>query len=54
MGTGLVTLNQARPGVFKGSGDLGMGGHWRLQLLVYLPYLPAGLARLNVDAHVGT
>jgi copper transport protein len=52
MGTGLVNLTSSRPGTFTGSGDLGMGGHWRFQVLVYSA---AGtLTRLNADGTVGT
>ena len=51
MGTGLVNLTPSSPGTFTGSGDLGMGGHWRFQVLVYAA---GGLTRLNVDGTVGT
>lgn len=49
MGSGLDTLNEPRPGEFAGSTDLGMGGHWRLEILIYRP---SGLTRANVDVVV--
>lgn len=51
MGTGLASLQESRPGTFVGTTDLGMGGRWKLQLLVYRP---SGLLRANVDIQVGT
>jgi copper transport protein len=51
MGTGLGDLNQTKPGTFTGTTDLGMGGHWRLTILVYRP---SGLSRMNVEVRVGT
>lgn len=51
MGTGLASLHEAAPGRFTGTTDLGMGGNWRLQLLVYQPN---GLTRMSVDVKVGT
>jgi putative copper export protein len=50
MGTGLASLEEKAPGRFAGSTDLGMGGRWRLQVLVYTP---SGLSRINVDMRVG-
>lgn len=51
MGTGKSALAQTVPGVFSGTTDLGMGGHWTLRVLVYTP---AGLAQTNVTILVGT
>jgi hypothetical protein len=51
MGTGLGDLSETKPGVFTGTTDLGMGGRWRLQILVYQP---SGLSRMSVDVRVGT
>jgi copper transport protein len=51
MGTGLAPLTQTGPGTFTGTADLGMGGHWRLLILVYRP---SGLTRLSVTARVAT
>ena len=51
MGTGVVPLHAAGPGSFTGTADLGMGGHWRLQALVYQP---SGLTRMTVTILVGT
>jgi hypothetical protein len=50
MGTGLVALHQTAPGSFTGTGDLGMGGRWRLQLLVYRS---SGLTRMTINVRVG-
>jgi copper transport protein len=52
MGTGLAPMRETSPGHFAGSTDLGMGGHWQLQLLVYLP--PGKLLRLPVKVEVGS
>jgi copper transport protein len=52
MGTGLVTLHPTGPGTFTGNGDLGMGGHWRFQLLIYSA--SGNLSRIKVDGTVGT
>jgi hypothetical protein len=51
MGTGLAALHETAPGTFTGTADLGMGGHWRLQILVYQP---SGLTRMNIEVEVGT
>jgi hypothetical protein len=51
MGTGLISLDPSGPGTYKGSGDLGMGGHWRWQILVYYG---SSLTRINVDGRVST
>lgn len=51
MGTGVAPLNETRPGIFSGPVDLGMGGHWRLLLLVYRPH-PL-LTRLSITVTVG-
>ena len=51
MGTGVVSLHQAAPGSFAGTADLVMGGHWRLQLLVYRP---SGLTRMAVTIQMRT
>lgn len=51
MGTGLVSLSATAPGTFSGAADLGMGGHWRFQILVYQP---SGLSRLSIRTLVGT
>jgi hypothetical protein len=51
MGTGLADLNETKPGTFTGTTDLGMGGHWRLQILMYQP---SGLSRMSVVIRVGT
>ncbi|HEX6506362.1 MAG TPA: CopD family protein, partial [Chloroflexota bacterium] len=51
MGTGKVALTRSRPGVYVGSTDLGMGGHWSLRLLMYSP---AGLAQTTIQVQVGT
>lgn len=51
MGTGKAALAQTGPGVFSGTTDLGMGGHWGLRLLVYTP---AGLGQTNLRVLVGT
>lgn len=37
MGTQYVIVNQKGRGVFKGSGQIAMGGHWQLEVLVRLP-----------------
>jgi hypothetical protein len=50
MGTGLVVLHQTAAGSYTGTGDLGMGGRWRLELLVYRP---SGLTRMSVNVRVG-
>ena len=51
MGTGLTVLHEKGPGHFAGLADLGMGGHWRLEILAYRP---SGLTRLYVDVLVGS
>jgi copper transport protein len=51
MGTNLTPLRQTSPGSFSGTTDLGMGGRWRIQILVYRP---SGLTRMSVDIQVGT
>jgi copper transport protein len=51
MGTGIVSLSTIAPGTFSGTADLGMGGHWRFQILVYQP---SGLTRLSIRTQVGT
>jgi copper transport protein len=51
MGTGKVALAQTGPGVFSGTTDLGMGGHWGLRVLAYSP---AGLAQTSFKVLVGT
>jgi len=51
MGTGVAALHESSPGTFAGTTDLGMGGRWRLQLLVYQP---SGLTRMSVDVRLGT
>jgi copper transport protein len=51
MGTGVASLREASPGAFSGTTDLGMGGHWKLQVLVYQP---SGLTRANVEVRVAT
>ncbi|MDQ2741640.1 MAG: copper resistance protein CopC [Chloroflexota bacterium] len=51
MGQGLIDLNETSPGLFTGTGDLGMGGHWRLELLVYQP---SGLSRLSTRVLVAS
>lgn len=51
MGTGLAPLRQTGPGDFKGPVELGMGGHWRLQLLVFRP---SGLTRMSIKIVIGT
>lgn len=51
MGTGTAALKEISPGSFSGTTDLGMGGRWQLQVLVYQP---TGLTRMNVDVQVGT
>ncbi len=51
MGTGKATLTLTRPGIFAGTTDLGMGGHWSLRVLVYTP---AGLGQTSVRVLVGT
>jgi len=51
MGTGVAALHEVSTGTFTGTADLGMGGHWRLQVLVYQP---TGLARMSVDVEVGS
>lgn len=51
MGTGLAALHETAPGRFVGTADLGMGGHWRLQILVYRP---TGLTRMAVKVEVGS
>ncbi len=50
MGTGVASLKETAPGSFSGLTDLGMGGHWRLQILIYTPN---GLSRTSVDVLVG-
>lgn len=52
MGTGRASLTETSPGHFTGSTDLGMGGRWRLQLLVYTP--PANFTSLFVNVLVAT
>jgi copper transport protein len=51
MGTGLAPMSMTRPGVYHGTVDLGMGGHWKLQLLVFQP---SGLTRGAVRIQVGS
>jgi putative copper export protein/methionine-rich copper-binding protein CopC len=51
MGTGLASLHEKGPGQFSGTTDLGMGGRWRLGILVYQP---SGLTRMSVKVQVGT
>lgn len=51
MGTGKAALTAAGPGMFSGTTDLGMGGHWGLRVLVYTP---AGLAQTTITVLVGT
>jgi hypothetical protein len=51
MGTGLAQLTEGAPGHFSGSTDLGMGGNWRLTMLIYTP---SGFTRLPVKIRVGT
>jgi copper transport protein len=51
MGTGKAALAQSGPGVFSGTTDLGMGGHWGLRVLVFSP---AGLAQTSFKVLVGT
>jgi hypothetical protein len=51
MGQGLAPTKQTSPGRFAGTADLAMGGHWRLQFLVYQP---SGLTRLTVKVQIGT
>jgi len=51
MGTNLTPLRQTSPGSYSGTTDLGMGGRWRMQILVYRP---TGLTRMSVDIQVGT
>jgi copper transport protein len=51
MGTGVAPLHETSAGTFTGTADLGMGGHWRLQVLVYQP---TGLASMFVDVEVGS
>jgi copper transport protein len=51
MGTGRSPLTQTRPGQYTGTADLGMGGRWRLEILIFQP---SGLARMFVDVQVGT
>jgi copper transport protein len=51
MGSGLVPMSAVAPGTYRGTADLGMGGHWRLQILVFQPQ---GLTRMSVKVQVGT
>jgi copper transport protein len=51
MGTGLAQLTEGAPGHFSGSTDLGMGGRWRILMLIYTP---SGFTRLPVEIRVGT
>jgi len=51
MGQGLAALSEKAPGRFSGTTDLGMGGRWRLTILVYQP---SAFTRLNVDVEVGS
>lgn len=51
MGTGLAALHETAPGRFTGTADLGMGGHWGLQILVFQP---SGLTRMHLHVEVGT
>jgi copper transport protein len=51
MGTGRFPLSQTRPGTYTGTADLGMGGRWRLEILVFSP---SGLAHMFVTAQVGS
>ena len=51
MGTGRADLNETAPGRFEGTTDLGMGGRWQLQLLVFQA---SGLTRMPVEVRVGT
>jgi copper transport protein len=37
MGTQFLVLNQKAPGVFKGQGEVAMGGHWDFEVIVRLP-----------------
>ncbi len=50
-GTGVASLTETRPGTFSGTTDLGMGGHWGLQILVYRPN---GLTRMALRVVLGT
>ncbi|GAC1626142.1 MAG: hypothetical protein NVS4B2_05220 [Chloroflexota bacterium] len=52
MGTGLASLQQSTPGTYRGTVDLGMGGHWRLELLIYQP--SGTLVRMSARIQVGT
>jgi len=51
MGQGLAALQEKAPGRFSGTTDLGMGGKWRLTILVYEP---AAYVQMNVDVEVGS
>ncbi|MGH2441751.1 MAG: copper resistance protein CopC [Chloroflexota bacterium] len=51
MGTSLAPLTETSTGKFSGNTTLSMGGHWRLQLLIYRP---SGLSRMSVTVMVGT
>lgn len=37
MGTQFVILNEVGPGLFRGPGEVAMGGHWQFEVLVRLP-----------------
>lgn len=49
MGSGVASLSEKSPGEFAGSTDLGMGGRWRLQVLIYRP---SGLTRVPIEVRV--
>jgi hypothetical protein len=53
MGTGIIVTHERAPGTFSGAEDLGMGGPWRLTLLVYRPG-PVPYLRMYVNVQVGT
>lgn len=52
MGQGKAPLTKIASGTFRGTTELGMGGHWRLDLLVFRP--PGILTRMSVKVLVGT
>lgn len=52
MGTGLASLQQTSAGTYGGTVDLAMGGHWKLELLIYVP--SGNLIRMTFRAQVAT
>jgi len=52
MGIGKAQLHQTAPGTFTGIGDLGMGGRWQLEMLVFTP--GGGYTTMKIVVEVST